>query len=166
MDGTFEEVLHELFTAQLQLLEDKKFPIALGGEHSLTAPLVSATAKKFKDLCVLHIGAHAEMRNEYQGNPGSHVCTMRRVTEICPAVQVGVRSLSEEEAKVLPKLKNEHIVICHVSRRTGIRRARHLLRKRLSEIEMKRIHFLMDFEDAREGGEVEDLERQLVFRAK
>ncbi|HSY59939.1 MAG TPA: agmatinase [Terriglobales bacterium] len=107
MDGTFEEVLHELFTAQLQLLEDKKFPVALGGEHSLTPPLVSATAKKFKDLCVLHIGAHAEMRNEYQGNPGSHVCTMRRVTEICPAVQVGVRSLSEEESKVLPKLKTK-----------------------------------------------------------
>jgi agmatinase len=107
MDGTFEEVLHELFTAQLQLLEDKKFPVALGGDHSLTPPLVSATAKKFKDLCVLHIGAHAEMRNEYQGNPGSHVCTMRRVTEICPAVQVGVRSLSEEESKVLPKLKTK-----------------------------------------------------------
>jgi agmatinase len=107
MDGTFEEVLHELFTAQLQLLEDKKFPVALGGEHSLTPPLVSATAKKFKDLCVLHIGAHAEMRNEYQGNPGSHVCTMRRVTEICPAVQVGVRSLSEEESKILPKLKTK-----------------------------------------------------------
>ena len=107
MDGTFEEVLHELFTAQLQLLEDKKFPVALGGEHSLTPPLVSATAKKYKDLCVLHIGAHAEMRNEYQGNPGSHVCTMRRVTEICPAVQVGVRSLSEEESKILPKLKTK-----------------------------------------------------------
>ncbi len=107
MDGTFEEVLHELFTAQLQALEDGKFPVALGGEHSLTPPLVSATAKKYKDLCVLHIGAHAEMRNEYQGNPGSHVCTMRRVTEICPAVQVGVRSLSEEESKVLPKLRTK-----------------------------------------------------------
>jgi agmatinase len=107
MDGTFEEVLHELFTAQLQSLEDGKFPIALGGEHSLTPPLVSATAKKYKDLCVLHIGAHAELRNEYQGNPGSHVCTMRRVTEICPAVQVGVRSISEEEAKIVPKLRTK-----------------------------------------------------------
>jgi agmatinase len=107
MDGTFEEVLHELFTAQLQALEDKKFPVALGGEHSLTPPLVAATAKKYKDLCVLHIGAHAELRNEYQGNPGSHVCTMRRVSEICKAVQVGIRSISEEEAKAAPKLNTK-----------------------------------------------------------
>jgi agmatinase len=107
MDGTFEEVLQELFTAQLQALEDNKFPVALGGEHSLTPPLVRATAKKYKDLCVLHIGAHAELRNEYQGNPGSHVCTMRRVLEICPAVQVGVRSISEEEAEIVPKLKTK-----------------------------------------------------------
>jgi agmatinase len=106
-DGTFEEVLRELFTAQLELLDAGKFPIALGGEHSLTPPLVSATLKKFKDLCVLHIGAHAEMRNEYQGNPGSHVCTMRRVVEMCPAVQVGVRSISEEESKEIGKLQTK-----------------------------------------------------------
>jgi agmatinase len=106
-DGTFEEVLRELFTAQLELLDAGKFPVALGGEHSLTPPLVSATLKKFKDLCVLHIGAHAEMRNEYQGNPGSHVCTMRRVVEMCPAVQVGVRSISEEESKEVGKLQTK-----------------------------------------------------------
>jgi ribonuclease Z len=59
--------------------------------------------------------------------------------------------------ELLPKLKNQHIVVTHVSRRTGIRKARHLLRKRIGDEQMKRIHFLMDFEDAREGGEVEDL---------
>jgi agmatinase len=106
-DGTFEEVLRELFTAQLELLDAGKFPVALGGEHSLTPPLVSATLKKFKDLCVLHIGAHAEMRDEYQGNPGSHVCAMRRVVEMCPAVQVGVRSISEEESKEISKLQTK-----------------------------------------------------------
>src|ERR1700690_3018214 len=90
-----------------EFLEAGKFPVALGGEHSLTPPLVSATLKKFKDLCVLHIGAHAELSNEYQGNPGSHVCTMRRVVEMCPAVQVGVRSLSEEESKAIPKLRTK-----------------------------------------------------------
>lgn len=59
--------------------------------------------------------------------------------------------------ELLPKLKNQHIVVTHVSRRTGIRKARHLLRKRVGDEQMKRIHFLMDFDDAREGGEVEDL---------
>ena len=103
-DGTLEEVITEIFTAQLGLLEDDKFTVALGGEHSLTPPLVSATAKKFKDLSVLQIDAHADLRDEYHGNPASHACAMRRVVEVCPAVQVGIRSLSVEEAQAIPHL--------------------------------------------------------------
>jgi agmatinase len=103
-DGTLDEVITEIFTAQLGLLEDDKFTVALGGEHSLTPPLVSATAKKFKDLSVLQIDAHADLRDEYHGNPASHACAMRRVVEVCPAVQVGIRSLSVEEAHAIPHL--------------------------------------------------------------
>lgn len=105
MDGTLGEVITELFTAELALLEDEKFPAALGGEHSLTPPLVSAAAKQYKDLTVLQIDAHADLRDEYQGNPASHACAMRRVVEVCPAVQVGIRSLSAEEAEAIPRLK-------------------------------------------------------------
>lgn len=104
-DGTLDEVIIEIFTAQLGLLEDDKFTVALGGEHSLTPPLVSATAKKFKNLSVLQIDAHADLRDEYQGNPASHACAMRRVVEVCPAVQVGIRSLSVEEAQAIPDLR-------------------------------------------------------------
>jgi agmatinase len=107
MDGTLDEVITELFTAELALLDDGKFPVALGGEHSLTPPLVSAMAKKYKDLSVLQIDAHADLRDEYQSNPASHACAMRRVVEVCPAVQVGIRSLSEEEAKVIPNLRTK-----------------------------------------------------------
>jgi len=107
MDGGLGEVMTELFTAQTGLLEDDKFPVALGGEHALTPPLVSATARKYKDLCVLHVGAHAELRNEYQGYPASPACAMRRVVEICPAVQVGIRSISAEEAQAVPTLKTK-----------------------------------------------------------
>jgi len=104
MDGTVDKVLAELFTAQCEFLEDGKFPIALGGEHSLTPPLVAATAKKYKNLSVLQIDAHADLRDQYQGNPSSHACAMRRVLEVCPAVQVGIRSLSTEEAEEIPRL--------------------------------------------------------------
>ncbi len=104
-DGTLDEVISEIFTAQLGLLEDEKFTVALGGEHSLTPPLVSATAQKYKNLSVLQIDAHADLRDEYQGNPASHACAMRRVVEICPAVQVGIRSLSVEEAQAIPRLR-------------------------------------------------------------
>jgi agmatinase len=107
MDGTLDEVMTELFTAQCGLLDDDKFPVALGGEHSLTPPLVSAAARKYKNLSVLQIDAHADLRGEYQANPASHACTMRRILEVCPAVQVGVRSLSVEEAKAIPRLRTK-----------------------------------------------------------
>lgn len=107
MDGTLDEVLAELFAAQCALLDDDKFPIALGGEHSLTPPLVSAVARKYKDLSVLQIDAHADLREQYQGNSKSHACAMRRVVEICPAVQVGIRSLSMEEAQAIPILSTK-----------------------------------------------------------
>jgi agmatinase len=106
-DGTLEEVIAEIFTAECELLEDGKFPVALGGEHSLTPPRVAAAAKKYNNLSVLQIDAHADLRAEYQGNPNSHACAMRRVLEICPAVQVGIRSLSVEEAKEIPRLKTK-----------------------------------------------------------
>ena len=106
-DGTLEKVLAELHTAELALLEDGKFPVVLGGEHSLTAPLVAAAARKFTKLSVLQIDAHADLREAYQGNPASHASVMRRVVEICPAVQVGIRSLSVAEAEAIPSLNTK-----------------------------------------------------------
>jgi agmatinase len=107
MDGTLDEVLTEIFTAQCALLDDDKVTVALGGEHSLTPPLVSAVAKKYQNLSVLQIDAHANLREEYQGNTSSHACAMRRVLEVCPAVQVGIRSLCREEAQAIPRLSTK-----------------------------------------------------------
>ncbi|HXW61874.1 MAG TPA: agmatinase [Candidatus Acidoferrales bacterium] len=104
MDGTLDEVMTELFTAECALLDDGKFPVALGGEHCLTPPLVSALSKKYRNLSVLHIGAHAALRREYHGSPANQACAMRRVIEVCHAVQVGIRSLSAEEARELAHL--------------------------------------------------------------
>jgi ribonuclease Z len=59
--------------------------------------------------------------------------------------------------QVLPKLKNEHILITHVSRRTGIRKAKAILRKRIGEDGIKRILFLMDFEGSTDAGEIEEM---------
>jgi len=102
--GSLEKVLAELHTTELALLRDGKFPVALGGEHSLTAPLVAAAAKVFSGLSVLQIDAHADLREAYQDNPASHASVMRRVVEVCPAVQVGIRSVSAEEVEAIPKL--------------------------------------------------------------
>lgn len=107
MDGTLDEVITEIFAAGCALLDDSKFPVALGGERGLTPPLVSAFAKKFTDLNVLQIGAHASLRDEYLGNPNSGACAMRRVVEICPAVQIGIRSISADGAKAIPHLRTK-----------------------------------------------------------
>lgn len=103
-EGSLEQVLANISTAVLGLLEEGKFPVVLGGEHSLTPACVSAAARKFKDLSVLQIDAHADLREAYQDNPNSHACALRRSLEICPAVQVGIRSLSSEEAVAIPTL--------------------------------------------------------------
>ena len=103
-EGSLEQVLANISTAVLSLLKDGKFPLVLGGEHSLTPPCVSAVARKYNDLSVLQIDAHADLRETYQDNPNSHACALRRSLEICPAVQVGIRSLSSEEAAAIPKL--------------------------------------------------------------
>src|SRR5205823_285468 len=72
-----------------------------GGEHSITAGAVRAAQQHFPRLSVLQLDAHADMRDRYLDSPFSHACVMRRVREMVPAVSVGIRSLSEEEAAFL-----------------------------------------------------------------
>ncbi len=84
------------------VLRAGRFPVALGGEHSLTlGALKAALAVLGEPLSVLQIDAHADLRASYQGSPLSHACVMRRVRERCPAVQVGLRSWSAEEDRFI-----------------------------------------------------------------
>jgi agmatinase len=87
-----------------KLLKTGKFICMLGGEHSITPPVVRAFAEIFPRLSVLQIDAHADLRDQYDGTPHSHASAMRRVVEVCPLVQVGIRSLSSEEARAIPEL--------------------------------------------------------------
>lgn len=77
-------------------LDQGKYCVMLGGEHSITTGAVRAHHRRYPDLSVLQIDAHADMRDAYQGSPYSHACVMSRVREICPAVSVGIRSVSTE----------------------------------------------------------------------
>jgi agmatinase len=69
----------------------------LGGEHSISLGMVRELAKKYPHLSVLQLDAHADLRDAYQGTPYNHACVGRRISEICPLVQAGVRSISKEE---------------------------------------------------------------------
>jgi len=82
-----------------------KFLVALGGEHSVTVPVVEALAARTPDLSVLQIDAHADLRASYQGSQYSHACAMRRLVEGLPCTQVAIRSVSREEAEVIPSLR-------------------------------------------------------------
>ena len=76
----------------------------LGGEHSITSPVVGAMAAKYPGVSVLQIDAHADLRDTYMGTRFNHACAMRRVLEHARCTQVGIRSLSTEEAKAAPSL--------------------------------------------------------------
>ena len=82
-----------------------KIPVMLGGEHSVTLGAVQAVIEKYPELTVLQFDAHADLRDTYQGSPYSHACVARRISEICPLTQVGIRSMSKEEGEFLPKSK-------------------------------------------------------------
>jgi agmatinase len=103
--GTIESALADLGRAAGWILDDKKFLITVGGEHSITSPLVAEAAKRHRSLSVLQIDAHADLRDSYQSQRHSHACAMRRTIDYAPLVQVAIRNISEEEVQALPSLK-------------------------------------------------------------
>lgn len=98
-----EGMLGRIVEAVEWVFESGKIPVMLGGEHSITLGAVRAARKQFPKLSVLHLDAHADMRMSYQGTPYSHACIGRRMKELCPVVQAGIRSMSAEEASYLKK---------------------------------------------------------------
>ncbi|MGB9856919.1 MAG: agmatinase [Dictyoglomaceae bacterium] len=90
----------------LKIIESKKFPIFLGGEHTITIGILSAYMEKFPDISVLHLDAHSDLREEYEGTQYHHACALRKVGEKIPLIQVGVRSLSKGEKEFIDKRDN------------------------------------------------------------
>jgi agmatinase len=86
-----------------RLLDDGKFVVSLGGEHSVTIGIVQAYARKFPGISVLQIDAHTDLRQEYLGSKYNHACVMARVKELCPVVQVGIRSMDVVEKPYIDK---------------------------------------------------------------
>jgi len=74
-----------------------RFPVVLGGEHSVTAGAVRAVARHHPGVSVLQLDAHTDLREEYEGSPYNHACVMARVRELAPIVQVGIRSMDAAE---------------------------------------------------------------------
>lgn len=93
-----EEMVASVREQITRVLVHGKIPVMLGGEHSISLGAVQAMQEKYPALSVLQLDAHADLRDSYQGSPYSHAAVARRIAEICPLVQVGIRSMSVEEA--------------------------------------------------------------------
>jgi agmatinase len=100
--GSAQQVLAAIRKAARRVTARRRFLMTFGGEHTITAPLVAATRETWDSLSVLHIDAHLDLRDEFRGSRFSHACVMRRVLELgVPAVHVGIRSLCEEEYRLV-----------------------------------------------------------------
>jgi len=96
--GSAEAMVRRIEEVVGELLGDGKFVATLGGEHTVAVGSARAHALRYPDLSVLAIDAHADLRDEYLDTPYNHACTLRRISEVAPVTQVGLRSASVEEA--------------------------------------------------------------------
>ena len=85
----------------IEYLKDEKFVVTIGGEHSVSIGTIQAHVLKYPNLSVLQIDAHTDLRDSYEGSKYNHACVMARAKELCPIVQVGIRSMDIGEKKNL-----------------------------------------------------------------
>lgn len=105
-----ESMVNEVKDAITGILADRKFPVILGGNHSVSIGAVQACAAHFEKITVLQLDAHTDLRPEYEGSPLSHASIMARAAEVADIVQVGIRSMCTEE---LPFLQPGRVFYAH-----------------------------------------------------
>ncbi|MCL2607134.1 MAG: agmatinase [Methanomassiliicoccaceae archaeon] len=139
-DHIFPEDMHEEIRFSLSpAIHDKKFTVAIGGEHSVTPPIVGC----FDGVSVISVDAHLDSRDEFMGSPHSHACAMRRCADIVGTDNVfvlGVRSISEEELDrddIIPHITSYEIM------ESGIDAA---IRKALDSVRNERIYLTIDID--------------------
>ena len=101
--ATPELLTEDVYYRVLSLLDDNKFPIVVGGNHTVSIGSVKAFSEYYDNFSVLQLDAHADLRQEYEGSEYNHACVMARAREFAPVVQVGIRSMSAEELSSVEK---------------------------------------------------------------
>lgn len=98
-----EKMVEQVRKRVQRYIEQEKFVVLIGGEHSVSIGSIEAHAKKYHNMTVLQLDAHTDLRNEYSGSKYNHACVMARVKEVSPIVQVGIRSMDSSEKEFLDK---------------------------------------------------------------
>jgi agmatinase len=127
-----EGMIERVYEVTEDLLGKGKFVVMLGGEHSLSLGTVKAFKQKFPRLSVLQFDAHADLRNSYLGTRYGQASVMRRISELCPIAQVGIRSLSLEEKQFLAR--HEMTPFYMDSLRSGMSSAERIIRSLGQEV--------------------------------
>lgn len=100
---TPEKLVNAVYDKTLSLLTENKFPVIIGGNHTVSIGAIKAFSEYFENLSVLQLDAHADLRQEYEGSKFNHACAMARAREFAPIVQVGIRSMSVYEVPYADK---------------------------------------------------------------
>jgi len=92
-----DKLVEAVYKEVKKLLEDRKFPVIIGGNHTVPIGAFKAFSEIYDDITILQLDAHSDLRQEYEGSKFNHACAMARAKEYAPVVQVGIRSMSADE---------------------------------------------------------------------
>jgi agmatinase len=101
--GSPDALAFKVEKAMARLWAEEKFPVLLGGEHSVSIGAFRAAAARFKNLSILQIDAHGDTRETYHRSPCNHACVMARARELCPITQVGIRAIDVDEVTAMDR---------------------------------------------------------------
>ena len=105
IDKNIKKALNKMSKINQEILDEKLFPMTFGGEHSITPGCIAPFTKKYKNICLLHFDAHADLRESYNGEKFSHASAIKRCLDY-PNVSVisfGIRNISKSEIPILKK---------------------------------------------------------------
>ena len=105
IEKNIKQALNKISRINQEILDKKLFPMTFGGEHSITPGCIAPFTRKYKDICLLHFDAHADLRESYNGEKFSHASAIRRCLDY-PNVSIisfGIRNISESEVTFLRK---------------------------------------------------------------
>jgi N1-aminopropylagmatine ureohydrolase len=115
-----QDMIDRVYHVVKGLVQKGKFVVLLGGEHTISLGAVRAFNETYPKLSVLQLDAHADLRDEYLGTRYGQASVMRRISELCPISQVGVRSLSREEKQFLVQAKLKPFYMSGLTSQTAV----------------------------------------------
>lgn len=98
-----EEVTEKVYGTVSRIFSENRFPVVIGGNHTVSIGAFRAVSEAFADLTILQLDAHSDLRPEYEGSHLNHACAAARAREYAPLVQVGIRSMAAEELRFVDR---------------------------------------------------------------